>query len=305
LIFQDPAPPTTSTFWSRVFYYLDDPLIEQNNLKVSIGSLLLALLIIIIAFVISRISKRVFEKRILPKAEWMDVGLRYAVLRSVHYVIIAGGVLYALKVGFAVDLTGVAVVVGFISVGIGFGLQSIAADLVSGFILLFERSLRVGDFLKLGDLEGRVSQINLRSTVVITNDRIAVIVPNSELIKNHLVNWSYHDIVRIKIPVEASEQNEIEEVTKAMIDAARALEKVIDDPPPQVYFLGHYNTLLKFELLAWIKDPHDHQQIRSDVQREMYRIFRSRKLPVPTTQIDVQILENTLESLSQKMKPSP
>jgi small-conductance mechanosensitive channel len=303
LIFQESAPPTTSTFWSKVFYYLDYPLIDQNNLKVSVGSLLLSIVVLVIALIVSRIIKRVFEKRILPKAEWMDAGIRYAILRSVHYVIIGCGILYALKVGFAVDLTGVAVVVGFISVGIGFGLQSIAADLVSGFILLFERSLRVGDFLKLGDLEGRVTQINLRSTVLTTNDQIAVIVPNSELIKNHVVNWSYNHIVRIKIPVEASEQNEIEEVSKAMIDAARALEKVVDEPPPQVYFLGHYNTLLKFELLAWIKDPHNHQQIRSDIQREMYHIFRNRRMPVPTTQIDVQILESTLESLSKKIKP--
>ncbi len=303
MIFQETAPPTTRTFWSKVFDYLNYPLIDQNNLKVSVASLLLALIIIAIALVMSRLTKRVFEKRILPKAEWMDTGLRYAVLRSVHYMVIACGILYALKVGFAVDLTGVAVVVGFISVGIGFGLQSIAADLVSGFILLFERSLRVGDYVKLGELEGRVSQINLRSTIVMTNDQVAVIVPNSELVKNHVVNWSYHSIVRIKIPVEASEQNEIDEVSKAMIDAARALEKVIDDPPPQVYFLGHYNTLLKFELLAWIKEPHEHQQIRSQIQREIYRIFRNRRLPVPTTQIDVQILESTLELLSKKLKP--
>jgi small-conductance mechanosensitive channel len=303
LILQETAAPTGTGFWGRVFYYLNEPLIDQNNLKVSIGSLLLALIVVVVALILSRIIKRGFEKRLLLKAEWMDVGLRYAVLRTIHYVIIGGGILYALKVGFAVDLTGVAVVVGFISVGIGFGLQSIAADLVSGFILLFERSLRVGDFLKFGDLEGHITQINLRSTVVTTNDRVAIIVPNSDLVKNQVVNWSYNKPVRIKVPVEASEQNDIEQVSKAMIDAARALEKVIDDPPPQVYFLGHYNTLLKFELLAWISEPQDYQQIRSDIQREIYRIFRNRQMPIPTTQIDVQILESTIEALSKKIKP--
>src|SRR5216683_386464 len=115
------------------------------------------------------------------------------------------GVLFALSLGVGLDLTSIAVLLTALSVGIGFGLQYIAADIASGFILLFERPVKVGDRVTIGEDEGDVQSINLRTTIVLTNDRTAVIVPNSKLISQRLVNWSYADPrARIAIPVNVA-----------------------------------------------------------------------------------------------------
>ncbi len=166
----------------RIIRVLNYPFVNQEEFKVSILSLLLLVLVVGIATIVSRYLRRFLESRFLPKIN-VEAGLRYTLLRLVHYAIIALGVLYGLKIGFSVDLTSVAVILGFLSVGIGFGLQYIASDMVSGFILLFERPIRVGDRLRLKEgIEGRVEKISLRSTIILTNENMAVIVPNSKLL---------------------------------------------------------------------------------------------------------------------------
>ena len=117
-------------------------------------------------------------------------------------MIITIGILVALSVGVSLNLTSIAVIFTALSVGIGFGLQYIAADIASGFILLFERPVRVGDRISIGNQEGDVQSINLRTTVLMTNDRVSVIVPNSKLVRDQLINWSYGDPrARIAIPI--------------------------------------------------------------------------------------------------------
>ena len=169
---QGPAPALGETLFERIIRYLNYPFIKQEGaFKLSIISVILLVLVICIAALISRYTRRFLQNRVLPRFH-IDLGLQYTLLRLVHYVIITLGVLYALKIGFSVDLTSVAVILGFLSVGIGFGLQYIAADMASGFILLFERPVRVGDRVRLDDgIEGRVNNISLRSTVIVTNEK--------------------------------------------------------------------------------------------------------------------------------------
>ena len=118
----------------------------------------------------------------------LDPGLRYTIARLVNYLLITIGVIIALKIGFDLDLTSIAVAFTALSVGIGFGLQYLAADIASGFILLFERPIRVGDRITIGDDEGDVQSINLRTTIVSTNDQISIIVPNSKLVSQRVIN---------------------------------------------------------------------------------------------------------------------
>ena len=163
---------------SRIIYYLNYPFINQEQYKVSLLSLLLLVVIIAASTIVSRYTRRFLQKRILPRSS-IEIGLQYTLLRVVHYLIIMAGVLYALKLGLSIDLTSIAVILGFLSVGIGFGLQYVASDVISGLILLFERPIRVGDRIKMENIEGRVEAISVRATLVITNDNMAVIVPNS------------------------------------------------------------------------------------------------------------------------------
>ncbi|HKP85989.1 MAG TPA: mechanosensitive ion channel domain-containing protein [Blastocatellia bacterium] len=291
-LLQDTEQPTSATaIIKRIIEVLNTPFIGQpgQQYSVSIMSLFLLIVVIVAAVFVSRYMQRFLEKRVLPRFHHVDAGLRYTLLRIIHYLIMILATLWAVKVGFSVDLTGVAVILGFLSVGVGFGLQYIASDLASGFILLFERPLRVGDRLKMGDIEGRVDSIRLRSTTLTTNDDVTVVVPNSELVRGKVVNWSYCERVRIRIPAGAAYGSDVREVTAALIEAGRNVDHVLKDPPPKVYLKGFGESAIDFELLVWIDRPHDHQQIRSDINYGIERIFGERGIEIPFPQRDLRL----------------
>lgn len=267
---------------------LNYPFVNQKEFKVSVLSLLLLVLVIFISVVISRYLRRFLEKRVLVNFH-VPAGLQYTLLRIAHYIILTIGLIYGLKLGLAIDLTSLAVILGFLSVGIGFGLQYIASDIVSGFILLFERPVRIGDRLRMDDIEGRVNNISIRTTTVVTNDNITVIIPNSDLVRGRVTNWSYSNKVRIRLPVGAAYGSDVEKVTKALCEAGGAVEAVLKDPAPIVQFKNFGESSLDFELLVWIDQPHDHVNIRSSLNYEIERLFREYEIEIPFPQRDVHL----------------
>jgi len=295
----------------RIFQYLNYPFVNQKEFSVSILSLLLLILIIFIATLVSRYTRRFLQKRVLPKFH-IEIGLQYTLLRLVHYLIIALGVLYAMKIGFSVDLTSVAVIVGFLSVGIGFGLQYVAADIASGFILLFERPIRIGDWVMLADdMEGRVETISLRSTVIITNENLAVIVPNSKLVQNKFVNYSYGaPVVRLNIPIGVAYGSNLEKVSVALLEAAHSVDRVLKTPEPKVHFSGFGDSSIDLQIRVWIDKPRDHTVITSDVNFAVDRAFREHNIEIPFPQRDLHLRTGSLriaheDSGSTKVEASP
>jgi small-conductance mechanosensitive channel len=292
LIFQeDPSSyPIGDSVLERIIKILNYPFVNQREFRVSILSLVLLTVVIIVAAIVSRYLRRFLENRFLPRVH-VEAGLRYTLLRLAHYLIIGLGVLYGLKIGFSVDLTSVAVILGFLSVGIGFGLQYIASDMVSGFILLFERPIRVGDRLRLKDgLEGRVETISLRSTVIVTNENMAVIVPNSKLVQNELINYSYPtQKVRLNIPVGVAYGSDLDKVSDALFEAARSVADILTSPAPRVHFGEFGDSSLNLEVRVWIDEPHKHPQIRSKVNFAIERLFRERNIEIPFPQRDVHL----------------
>jgi small-conductance mechanosensitive channel len=245
------------------------------------------LLIVAAAVWLSRRLRRLLQKRVFPRLE-MDTGLEYTLLKITHYLVVTLGVLYAIKVGFDVDMTSVAVVLGFLSLGIGFGLQYIASDLLSGFILLFERPMRIGDRIKVGDIEGRVQSISVRTTIISTNDNLAVIVPNSELVRNRFVNYSYGSPeVRIAVPVGVAYGSDVDRVRGALIESAGLVEDVLREPAPQVRLRDFGDSAINFDLLVWISEPQNHQQIRSKVSFEILKAFARQGIEIPFPQREV------------------
>jgi potassium efflux system protein len=278
----------------RIVRYLNYPFVNQKEFKVSILSLLLLVLVILIATIISRYTRRILQKRLLPGFH-LDLGLQYTLLRLVHYVIIALGVLYGLKIGFSVDLTSIAVILGFLSVGIGFGLQYVASDIASGFILLFERPARIGDWVKLEDgIEGRVDKISMRSTVIVTNENMAVIMPNSKLVQNKFVNYSYgSQLVRLNIPVGVAYSSDLEKVSEALLEAARSVKEVLSEPAPKVHFAEFGDSSLNFQIRLWIDEPRDHARVRSAVNFAIDRSFRKYDIEIPFPQRDLHLRSGT------------
>jgi small-conductance mechanosensitive channel len=252
-----------------------------GRITVSISSLLMGALVLTVTIVAARLFSRLIERR-MARRRHIDPGLRYTIVRLLRYFVLTIGILITLKQAFAVDLTSIAVIFTALSVGIGFGLQYLAADIASGFILLFERPVRVGDRITIGEDEGDVQSINLRTTVVTTNDRIAIIVPNSKLVGQRVINWSYGDPrARISIPIGVADDSDIDLVTNTLLDAAKDIENVLIDPPPRVQFLKFGDYSLDFRLLVWTNQPRRHSQIRIDINYQIASLFRERKIRIP------------------------
>ncbi len=263
---------------------------EIGSVKVSVTSVVEGLLVMIATVFLSRILTRLLQRRIAQRA-YLDPGLQYTLGRLTQYLIFILGVLLAVKVASpAIDLTSIAVLFTALSVGIGFGLQYIAADIASGFILLFERPVRVGDRITIGEDEGDVQSINLRTTVVATNDRISIIVPNSRLVSQRLINWSYGDPrARIAIPVGVATDSNIELVTQTLLKAAKDVDNVLHDPPPKVQFLKFGDWSLDFRLLVWTNRPRLHTQIRSDINYRIEKLFREAQIEIPFPQTELRL----------------
>jgi len=278
---------------ASVWHYLNDPH-QIGNIEVKITAVLEGSMVFVLALLVSRTLSKLLQRRIAKKA-YLDPGLRYTIARLAQYLIITLGVLLSLKLAFKVDLTSIAVLFTALSVGIGFGLQYIAADIASGFILLFERPVRVGDRITIGTDEGDVQSINLRTTVVATNDRISIIVPNSKLVRERLINWSYGDPrARIAIPVGVAYNSDIDLVTRTLIKATEDVDNVLRDPAPKVQFLKFGDWSLDFRLLVWTNRPRIHTQIRSDINYRIERLFREARIEIPFPQTELRLREGAL-----------
>jgi potassium-dependent mechanosensitive channel len=284
--------------WSWITYQF-----TFGRISVSLSSLVIGLVVLILTFTVARTATALLDRR-LAKRQHIDPGLRYTFSRLVRYIVITVGVLVALKNAFNLDLTSIAVVFTALSVGIGFGLQYIAADIASGFILLFERPVRVGDRITIADDEGDVESINLRTTTVITNNRIAIIVPNSRLVSQRVVNWSYGDPrARIPLPVSVADDSDVKLVTDTLLDAARGVENVLEQPEPRVQFLEFGNSSLDFRLLVWTSQPRRNIQIKSDINFRIAALFKERGIKMPTPKQELLLRGVDVEQLERDLIP--
>jgi small-conductance mechanosensitive channel len=258
-----------------------------GRITVSVSSLIIGLTVLVLTIFLARSGSALLERRLANKRH-VDPGLRYTIGRLVKYLILTVGFLLALKQAFAIDLTSIAVLFTALSVGIGFGLQYLAADIASGFILLFERPIRVGDRVTIGEDEGDVQNISLRTTTVVTNNRIAIIVPNSKLVSQSVVNWSYGDPrARIVVPISVADDSDVDVVTKTLLKAVEGVDLALSDPEPRVQFLRFGTTSLDFRLLVWTRDPRRLMQIRSDINYRISRLFREVGIKMPSSKQEV------------------
>ena len=278
---------------TRIWHFLDDPR-HIGNIPFSITTVIGGALIFGVALLLSRTVSAFLQRRIAKRA-YLDPGLQYTLARLAQYLILTLGFLMALKAAFSLDLTSIAVVFTALSVGIGFGLQYIAADIASGFILLFERPVRVGDRISIGKEEGDVQSINLRTTVMTTNDRVSVIVPNSKLVREQLINWSYGDPrARMSIQVGVAYGSDINLVTETLLKATEEVDSVLRDPPPKVQFLKFGDWSLDFRLLVWTNRPRLHAQIRSDINYRIERLFREAGIEIPFPQTELRMRDGAV-----------
>ncbi|MEL6778831.1 MAG: mechanosensitive ion channel domain-containing protein [Cyanobacteria bacterium J06597_16] len=228
-------------------------------------------------------------KRLVLKPMRLNRGRREAAATILTYLLMALGTISVLMAS-GLDLNSLTFIAGTIGIGIGIGLQTLASQFMSGLILLFEQPIKVGDFVEVDGLMGTVEKISARSTIVKTLDRVSVIVPNSSLIDNKVVNWSYQDTrSRLHIPVGVAYGSDMMLVTEALLAAARRESRVIRQPSPKVWFSEFGDSALNFELLVWINDPIETQPIRSALNYAIEAELRLRAIEVPFPQRDLHI----------------
>jgi small-conductance mechanosensitive channel len=294
-----PTPQASENVLGRIWYYINHQF-TVGDFKISVANVVIGIAIFAAAVIISRSVRSLMERRMAARVN-LDPGIQYTVLRLIHYLVITLGVLFALKTAFKLDLTTLAVVFTALSVGIGFGLQFIAGDLASGFILLFERPVRVGDYITITGpdsklTEGRVQSINLRTTIVMTNDHIAAVVPNSKLVNQTLINWSYGERrSRISIPIGVAYASDVELVSETLLRAAEGVEHVMEEPKPSVQFLGFGDYSLNFRLLVWTARPRRHPKIKSDINYRIQRLFKEAKIEIPFPRQDLNLRGGALK----------
>ena len=246
---------------------------KVGDVTISLSSIIVAILIFGLIWAVTRGLQRWLETKLLPRTQ-LDTGLSNSIKTSIGYV----GVLIAatLSLGYlGLSFDKLAIVAGALSLGIGFGLQSIVGNFVSGLILLWERAIRVGDWVVVGDEQGFVRRINVRSTEIETFDRATMIVPNSNLVTGVVKNWVRNDRVgRIKIPVAFNMTADPEKVRDTLLACARAHDLVLKIPAPTVFFVAMADNVLKFELVCFIGDVETAARVKSDLN---FAIFRSCK----------------------------
>jgi small-conductance mechanosensitive channel len=226
----------------------------------------------------------------------LDIGARQAVASISRYVLLLLGLLIILQTA-GIDLTTLNVLAGAVGIGVGFGLQNIVSNFISGLIIMFERPIKIGDRIVVDNVEGDVVEIGARSTKVLTNDNIMIVVPNSKFITENVVNWMYNDAsVRFRIPVGVAYGTDVRKVEKILLEVAQAEPDVLDDPPPAVRFLGFGDSALNLELRAWsTKAVNRKGRLISAINFAIYDKFHEHGIEIPFPQRDLHIRSGVVE----------
>jgi small-conductance mechanosensitive channel len=245
--------------------------------------------LVLALIVVSRILKRWLVKTALPRRH-LDAGVSQAVATIIQYLFVLVGFLIILSTA-GIDLTTLNVLAGAVGIGVGFGLQSIANNFISGLIILFERPIKVGDRIQVGEVNGDVRRIGARATTIRTNDNIEIIIPNSEFISSRVINWSHSDReVRLHIPIGVSYSSAPEDVRKTLLEVAASHQGVLKNPSPDVIFTGFGDSSLNFDLRVWtsgyITKP---KVLQSDLNFAIQRKFGERRIEIPFPQRDLHL----------------
>lgn len=276
--------------WNEVVEFFRRPLFSMGEKEFTLGTLFAIVLVVIGSTVLARLVRWILRTRLLSRSA-MDVGTQYALSRLAGYVALSLGLLVGIST-VGIDLTSLTVLIGALGVGIGFGLQDIINNFVSGLVILFERPIQIGHRVEVGDTAGRVSRIGARSTTIVTNDNIAMIIPNSEFISSRVVNWSLGGDrrVRFKIPVGVSYGSDPREVERILLEVAAANKDVLKDHKPDVSFTAFGDSSINFVLRVWTETESERPEvIKSALNFAIWDALKAAKIEIPFPQRDLHV----------------
>jgi small-conductance mechanosensitive channel len=282
---------------SRHFVYLifslilntfNTALFDFGGSEFSIAKLVFLIGLFLASIFISSYITNLLRTRILQVTR-MNRGSQEIVLSVIKYGFISVSTIVLLQ-AYGLNLSSLALIGSALGVGIGFGLQDIARNFASGLVLLFERSVQVGDFIQVGEHLGTVEQMRPRSIVLETLDRIAIIVPNSRLLAEEVINWSHKNSAsRLHLSIGVAYNSDIAKVKASLLKAADEHIEVLRNPQPQVFFTEFGDSSLNFELLIWVSNPSRQAPITSDLYFRIEEIFQEQDIEIPFPQRDLNL----------------
>jgi small-conductance mechanosensitive channel len=263
----------------------------------SLWSLLKGIVVIAGFLIVTSLVARTIERRVM-KVEGLAISTRIGISKFSTFSLLSLGVLLGINAS-GVDLTVLGLFTGAIGLGLGFGLQAIASNFVSGFVLLLDKSIKPGDVISFTGTTGTSSENfgwvqELRGRYIVVRDRdgVETLVPNQNLMTNSVINWSYSDQrVRIRLPVMISFQDDPEVALQVLIDAAANHPRILKDPGPVSRLMSFEHYGMRVEVRFWIRDPMNGvNNVRSDVNREIWRLFKKHGITIPVQQHDVRVI---------------
>lgn len=264
------------------------------GVSLSLVQIFLLVALLVTVFWISSRTKRFLFTRILVNSG-LDRSLQYAISQIASNAVLVIGIFVVLE-NTGIHLGALTVFAGAVGVGVGFGLQNIASNFISGLVILAERPITIGDRVEVAGVAGQVTHIRARSTVIMTNDNIAMIVPNTKFIDSPVTNWTYGDPrVRFRIPVGVAYGSDVRKVEQALIAAGRAHPKALKDPAPSVFLDKFGDSSIDFELVVWSAEMSGRpRRFKSDLNFLIEEKLREAGIEIPNPQRDLHIRSGTL-----------
>jgi potassium efflux system protein len=283
------------------------PGFDLGGQRITVGLIIAALTCLYGSFYVSQIAPKILlDEQTLGRH--MDRGVRGSIGHLARYIIIFIGLLLTfLLLGFS--LTNITIILSALGVGIGFGLQGIVNNFVSGLILLFERPIREGDTIVLGEQWARVKKIGMRATIIETFDESEMVVPNADMINNHVTNWTLSNRqVRLSVPVGVDYGSDVPLVVETLLACANDNSSVMDSPAPEALFLNLGESSLDFKLRVWIPDADNINRVKSQLYHEIFKRFREKGIAIPFPQRDLHLygvgrpgIENLKKNLGEEL----
>ncbi len=276
-------------FLERIWALTGFKLFTLTGTDFTLGDVLYFFISIVLIIYIANWFRNLLVNKILSRYQ-LDIGIRQSIGTILRYIILIIGFFVIIQTA-GINLSSLGLIAGALGVGIGFGLQNVTNNFISGIIILFERPIKVGDRIDVGEIKGDVVKISARATTIITNDNIAVIVPNSDFINSTVINWSHNDrMVRFNFPVRVSHKANPEHVKQVLLEVFDQHEGILRNPKPDVLFNSYDEDSLNFILRIWTSEYINRPNVlKSQLYYEVFKAFKKENIEIPFPQRDLHL----------------